>query len=143
MAVLDWKKLVTIVERRSKPTTVKLEPKHKVAESMDTALDNFKRGNINKKGEPIKRATIEADGDDKVVFTVRYANVPIKLLEDGTDLSVAKAKFESVYTLVREAFLDGDYDDQLAKINENVVSRGVSAAAKRAENKEKKSTPSE
>lgn len=128
---LDWKKAISPVTKKQANAAAQLTPAERVANTMDNALANFKRGNKNAKGEEVKRPTIRAAGDN-VIFSVRYANVALKLDGTNTEFSVPAAKFEDIFKAIRESAIGGEFDGQLKDLAVSVRERGEKAAAARA-----------
>lgn len=128
---LDWKKALVPVTKKQASAAAQMTPAERLADTMEIALGNYKRGNKTAKGEEVKRPTIRAAGDN-VIFSVRYANVALKLDGTNTEFSVPAAKFEDIFKAIRESAIGGEFDGQLKDLAVRVRERGEKAAAARA-----------
>lgn len=126
---LDWKKAVkpaSAVEGFSKANA--RTPKtasEVVAAAIDKQIELF-----NKPKEEGRR-WFEVKGDN-VGFSIRYANSPLKLVGDETQVVVPKAQFVEVLEAIKADVVKGSFKAQLDQGEAKVRSRTASMAAKRA-----------
>jgi hypothetical protein len=129
---LDWKKAVkpaSAVEGFAKANArVPKTAAEVVAAAIDKQIELF-----NKPKEEGRR-WFEVKGDN-VGFSIRYANSPLKLIGDESQVVVPKAQFVEVLNAIKADVLKGAFKAQLDSGEAKVRSRTATMAEKRRSNK--------
>ncbi|MBT0671291.1 hypothetical protein HT136_23245 [Novosphingobium profundi] len=129
---MDWKKAVkpaSAVEGFAKAGARK--PKSAVdvvAEAIDKQVELFD------KPKEEGRRWFEVKGDN-VGFTIRYANSPLKLVGEETNVVVPKAQFVEVMNAIKADVVKGAFKSQLDAAEERVRARSAKMAASRSSKK--------
>lgn len=128
---MDWKKAVTPAREvqdfaKSAGSQAK-SASQVVADAIDKQIELFK------KPKDEGRRWFEIKGD-KVGFSIRYANSPLKLVEEERVVVVSKAQFVEVLEAIKVDVLAGAFKDQLDAAEANVRKR----SAKMAESRKRK-----
>lgn len=129
---LDWKKAVkpahTFAEFQKGSARVPKSAQEVVSSAIDKQIELFK----SPKAEG--RRWFEVKGDN-VAFTVRYANKPLKLVGEETNVVVPKGQFVDVMQSIKADVEKGEFKAQLDDIEAGVRKRTESMRKTRAKNK--------
>jgi len=129
---LDWKKAVkpaSTVEGFQKANT--RVPKTAI-QVLSAAID--KQIELFNKPKEEGRRWFDVKGEN-VGFAIRYANRPLKLVDDESQVVVPKAQFVEVLTAIKADVEKGAFKAQLDELEAGVKKRTISMAATRAAKK--------